>query len=259
MSSPLLIQVGHLARRSLVRTLRQPAVIVPSLLFPTLLLAVNSGGLRAAARLPGFPTDSYLAFALAIPFMQGSLFGASAAGTDLARDIETGFLDRLALTPMHPSALLIGQLAGVVALAALQGVVFLAVGLLAGVEIRAGIGGMALLVLLMMLLTLGFAGIGAFFALRTGNAEAVQGLFPILFVALFLSSMNLPRSLMEQDWFRTVATYNPVSYLVEGVRSLIITGWDARALALGFGIASGVVILGIGASARALNGRIART
>lgn len=259
MSSPLLIQIGFLARRSLVRTLRQPAVIVPSILFPMLLFAVNSGGLRAAASLPGFPTDSYLAFALAIPFMQGSLFGASAAGADLARDIETGFLDRLALTPMHPSALLLGQLAGVVALAGLQGVVFLLVGVLSGVEIQAGAGGMVLLVLLMMLLTLGFAGIGAFFALRTGNAEAVQGLFPILFVGLFLSSMNLPRNLMEQDWFRTVATWNPISYLVEGVRSLVITGWDGRALALGFGVALAVVVLGIGASAGALKGRMART
>ena len=60
--------------------------------------------------------------------------------------------------------------------------------------------------------------------------------FPLFFVLFFLSSMNMPRDLIEVDWFRTVATYNPVSYLVEGVRSLIITWWDAEALALIFGI-----------------------
>ena len=56
----------------------------------------------------------------------------------------------------------------------------------------------------------------------------MQGFFPLFFVLLFLSSMSLPRPLIEQDWFRTIATYNPVSYLIEGVRSLIITGWDGR-------------------------------
>ena len=67
-------------------------------------------------------------------------------------------------------------------------------------------------------------------ALRTGSGEAVQGLFPLIFVALFLSSMALPRNLIEKDWFRTVATWNPVSYLLEGIRSLVIVGWDAEAL-----------------------------
>ena len=67
----------------------------------------------------------------------------------------------------------------------------------------------------------------------------MQGFFPLFFVLLFLSSINLPRTLIEQDWFRTIATYNPVSYLVEGVRSLVITGWDGEALALGFGFAAG--------------------
>src|SRR5918992_6251479 len=86
-----------LGRRSVVRTLRQPANVVFPIIFPLLLLAVNAGGLDAATRLPGFPTDSYLAFALAIPFIQGALFATMNAGTDLARDIQTGFLNRLSL------------------------------------------------------------------------------------------------------------------------------------------------------------------
>ena len=78
-----------------------------------------------------------------------------------------------------------------------------------------------------------------FAAFRFGNGEAVQGLFPVLFVFLFLSSMALPRPLIEQDWFRTIATYNPVSYLLEGIRSLFIVGFDGEALALAFGCALG--------------------
>jgi len=88
-SGGLRTQVGQLARRSVLRTLRQPAQIVPSLIFPLFLLAVNSGGLKDATNLPGFPTDSYITFALAVPFMQGALFSVMNAGTDLARDIET--------------------------------------------------------------------------------------------------------------------------------------------------------------------------
>ena len=80
-------QVLLLARRSVVHTARQPAAIVFPLLFPMLLLAVNSGGLKAETHLPGFPTKSFVAFALAVPFIQGALFATMNAGTDLARDV----------------------------------------------------------------------------------------------------------------------------------------------------------------------------
>jgi ABC-2 type transport system permease protein len=221
---------GDLARRALLRTLRQPANVIPVVFFPLLLVAVNAGGLDAATDLPGFPADSYLDFALAVPFVQGGLFAMMNAGTDLARDVEGGFLRRLALTPVNGVALLLGQLAGVIALSFSAAVVYLLVGLAAGVEIASGPGGAVALVALAVGIGLAFASFGAFIGLRTGSGQAVQGFFPLFFVLLFLSSANLPRDLMEQDWFRTIATYNPVSYLVEGVRSLIITGWDASAL-----------------------------
>jgi ABC-2 type transport system permease protein len=257
--SPLFLQVAHLARRSVVRTLRQPLNVVPSFVFPLILLAVNVGGLRSAARIPGFPTDSYLNFALAFTFMQGALFATTNAGTDLARDIQTGFLDRLALTPMRRAALLIGQLAGVVALALLQATLYLTVGIIAGVRPESGVAGVFLIVFLGVLVALGFGAVGAFLALRTGSGEAIQALFPLFFVFLFLSSMNLPRNLIEIQWFRTVATINPVSYLIEGIRSLIITGWDLQALLLGFGIATAIVVGALTAASFALRGRLARS
>ena len=99
----------------------------------------------------------------------------------------------------------------------------------------------------------------ALVALRTGSGEAVQGLFPLLFVMLFLSSNALPRNLIETDWFRTIATYNPVSYMVEGIRSLVITGWDGQALAQAFGIAAIAIVFFLALSARALRTRLVRT
>jgi len=258
-NSKLGTQVAHLAGRSVMRTLRQPAALIFPLAFPMILLAVNAAGLDSAASIPGFPADSYLDFALAVPFMQGALFSAMNAGQDIARDIETGFLSRLSLTPVRGIALLTGQLAGAVAVGAAQAVVYLLVGLIAGVTVQAGIAGALLILVFAMLFCLGFGSLGAFMALRTGSGEAVQGLFPLLFVLLFLSSAFLPRDLIEADWFRTIAGANPVSYLIEAVRSLIVSGWDPETLALGMAITLGIIALALGAASLALQTRLERT
>jgi ABC-2 type transport system permease protein len=252
-------QVVQLGRRSVVRTLRQPANVVAPLLFPMLLLAVNSGGLKAETHLPGFPTNSFVAFALAVPFIQGALFATMNAGTDLARDIQTGFLNRLTLTPMRGIAVLAGQLGGIMVLGFLQAVVYLAVGLIIGVRLASGPAGVVVLFVFALLVTLAFGALGAFAALRTGSGEAVQSLFPAFFVFLFISSMNMPRNLIEATWFRDLATANPVSYLLECVRSLIITGWDAEALALGFGITAVLAVVALTLSSWALRVRMARS
>jgi ABC-2 type transport system permease protein len=258
-SGGLRTQVGQLARRSVLRTLRQPAQIVPALIFPLFLLAVNSGGLKDTTNLPGFPTDSYLTFALAVPFMQGALFSVMNAGTDLARDIETGFLNRLALTPLRGAALLSGLLAGAVVLGLVQAVTYLSVGLIAGAELAAGVGGAFVIVALSVLITVGFGSVGLFAALRTGSGEAVQGLFPVFFVFLFLSSMALPLELLQTDWFHAIASANPISYLLQAFRSLLIEGWNAGDLALGFGIGIAVLALGMAAASAALKTRLVRT
>jgi ABC-2 type transport system permease protein len=248
-----------LAQRSVVRTLRQPAMVFPSIFFPLLLLSINSSGLDSATRLPGFPADSYFQFAIAIPFIQGALFSSMSAGTNVANDIETGFLNRLALTPLRRVALLLGQLTGIVALGLIQAIAFLVVGIAFGDGLAAGPGGVPVLLLLSLTISLAFGCIGAYVALRTGNAEAVQGVFPLFFAALFLSSMSLPRNLIEIGWFQTVATWNPVSYMLEGIRSLFIAGWDAEALALAFACAGGVAVIAIAACAAALRSRMVRT
>jgi ABC-2 type transport system permease protein len=223
-----------------------------------LLLAVNSGGLKAETQLPGFPTSSFFAFALAVPFIQGALFSTMNAGTDLARDIQTGFLNRLTLTPMRRLAVLGGQLGGVVTLGLLQAVVYLTVGLAVGVHFASGPLGVVVLGVFALLISLAFGALGTLAALRTGSGEAVQGLFPAFFVFLFISSMNIPRNLIQITWFRDAATLNPVSYLIECVRSLIIIGWDAEALALGFGIAAAIAVVGLALSSQALRVRMAR-
>jgi ABC-2 type transport system permease protein len=252
-------QARYLAWRSVIRTIRQPIVIVPPLVFPLFLLAINASGLSAATNIPGFPTDSYLAFALAFPFMQGSIFATNTAGANIAEDIGNGFFNRLALTPMSGPSLLAGQLTGVLLIGALQAVAFLAAGLAAGATLESGVLGAVVLFALSLSIAAAFGAIGLFAGLRTGSSEAVQGLFPLMFILLFLSSASLPRDLISSDWFRTVATINPVSYLIEGLRSLVIAGWDLQALALGFGIAAAIFAIALWGATRALHERMVRT
>ena len=252
-------QVASLARRSIVRTLRQPAYVLPPLLFPTLLVAVNAAGLRPSTMLQGFPTDSFLAFAVAVPFIQGALFATMNAGTDLARDIQNGFLNRLSLTPLRGSALLAGHLAGVIVMGFVQSVFYLTFALLFGVDIASGPLGAVTILVLATFISAGFGMLGAFMALRTGSAESIQAFFPVLFIFLFMSSMNAPRNLMTVDWFRTVATINPVSYLIEAIRSLVITGWNAEALLLAFAVALGLILVATFVASHALHVRMTRT
>jgi ABC-2 type transport system permease protein len=252
-------QVGAIARRSLVRTTRQPAAVIPPLIFPIALMAVNAGGLRSSTHLPGFPTDSFLAFALAVPFIQGALFSTMNAGTDLARDVQTGFVNRLSLTALRDWALLIGQLAGVVVLGVVQAAFYIAVGLAVGVHFASGAAGIVVLLVYGAVVSLAFGALGAYLAFRTGSGESIQALFPALFVFLFISSMNAPRNLIGVGWFRTAATLNPVSYMIECVRSLIIIGWDPEALLLGFGFIAIIGAVALVLSSRALRLRMART
>lgn len=245
-------QMAAIARRSVRRTVRQPVAVVPAVLFPLLFLLVTNAGANAAATLPGFPSRSYLAFGVAGTFVFGSCLGGLNSGADLASDLETGFLKRLSLTPMPRTALLAGQVMGAVAVGLVQAVVFLAVTLGAGVEVAAGLPGMPVIVGLTVLVSIALSAAGFLLALKTRSSEAVQGALPLFFVVLIFSSFLIPRPLMTVGWFHAVATYNPASYFIEGIRGIILTGWDARALMLAFGLAGGVAILCLGTAAAAL-------
>jgi len=254
-----LVQVRALASRSLRKTLRQPFQIFPVIFFPAILLAVNASGLRAATQLPGFPTRSYVTFAIAIAFIQGGMFLLINTGTNLAEDIETGFFNRLALTPMHRVSLIMGLLVGVAGLGAAQSAIYILLGVVAGAHLHAGWGGAAVILALGALVGVAFGALGCAAALKTGSGEAVQGLFPLFFVFLFLSSSNLPRYLLRTGWFRTVATWNPISYLIEGFRSLYIYGWDETALLRGLAVIAGLLLVTLALVALALRGRLQRT
>ena len=153
MNSLLSTQVSVLARRSMRKTLRQPFQLFPIVFFPVILLAVNASGLKSATLLAGFPTHSYVSFAIAVAFLQGAMFALINTGTNLAEDIESGFFNRLALTPLRRVALIAGLLVGVAAVGALQSAVYILIGLVAGAHLDAGFGGALVVIALGSLTT----------------------------------------------------------------------------------------------------------
>ena len=259
MSAPITAQIGALAKRSTLKTLRQPFQMFPIVFFPGDAAGRQRQRLQSATRLPGFPTHSYISFAIAVAFIQGAMFSLINTGTNLAEDIESGFFNRLALTPMRRLALIVGLLVGVAVLGALQSGIYILIGLIFGAHLDAGVAGALVVIVLGSLAATAFGAIGCAAALKTGSGEAVQGMFPLFFVFIFLSSSNLPRNLLKTGWFHTIANWNPISYLIEAFRSLFIVGWDAAALERGFAVAIGLLLLGLGLVVLTLRGRMQRT
>jgi len=248
--------VRALGARSIRQTFRRPQLLAPIVVFPTLLLAIQTGGAGASIELPGFPpVQSFLQFMLAGSMMQSMMLAGNSGGIAFAVDIEMGFTDRLFTAPIPRFAIVLGRLAGTAALGLFASIWFLAIGLIFGADIEGGVPGALLAMALVTASALAVGGIGAAIALRTGSASVVQGLFPLVLVVLFLSSAFFPQELMIEP-AKTIAQYNPLSFIVEGVREPIISGIDATATMEAVAAIAGIVVLGLVLSARALKHRL---
>jgi len=248
--------VRALGARSIRQTFRRPQLLSPIVVFPTLLLAVQTGGAGAGVELPGFPpVQSFLQFMLAGSMMQAMMLAGNSGGIAFAVDIEMGFTDRLFASPIPRFAIVLGRLAGTAALGLFASLWFLAIGLVFGAEIEGGVPGALLAIALITASALAVGGIGAAIALRTGSASVVQGLFPLVLVVLFLSSAFFPQELMVEP-AKTIAEYNPLSFIVEGVREPIIAGIDLTQTLEAVAAIAGIIALGLVLSARALRHRL---
>lgn len=250
-------QTVAMSKRSIIAIIRQPALVFPSLVFPLFFAALGSSAFGRAVRLPNFPTvDNFLDFALAGTIIQGVLFGSVTGGTALATDIEQGFFDRLLATPTSRVSILIGRLAGAVLFGAFQALFFILVLIPFGISIKAGVPGVIVITLCGGLTGMAIGGFTAAMALKTGSSEAVQGSFPLLFIALFFSSAFFPRETM-QGAYKVIANINPTSHLVEGMRGLVIDGFTARYVALALLVPAGIAVFSITLAMRALYSRLA--
>jgi ABC-2 type transport system permease protein len=234
--------VAQLGRRSVIQTARRPQLAAPLLIFPTLLLAVQVGGAGRAVDLPQFPqVNGFLDFMLAGAMVQGCLMAGNSGAIAFAIDMEMGFTDRLMAAPISRFAIVLGRLAGTAMVGAVIAIYFIAIGLIFGATINEGVLGAIWIVLVVAGSAVAFGSIGVSIALRTGTASVVQGLFPLLFVILFLSNAFFPINLLLEP-SATIAEYNPLSFIVDGLREPIIAGFSGTD-----SLAAVASVLGIGA------------
>ena len=248
--------IEALGRRAVKQTFRRPQLMAPIIIFPSLLLAIQTGGAGQAVNLQGFPqVHGFLDFMLAGAMIQSTLLAANSGGIALAVDIEMGFTDRLLATPISRFSIVLGRLAGAAVLGAFSAVWFIAIGLIFGAHIHDGVGGALLMILFVSLSAIAFGGIGAAIALRTGKASVVQGLFPLVFVIMFLSSAFFPDNLMLEP-AASVAEWNPLSFIVEGVRDPVISTLSASVVAKAMAAMAFVAAVSMGLSALGLRHRL---
>ena len=251
-------QTAVLARRSLVAEWRQLFSVLPGLVFPLLLAAVYTRQFQRALGLPGFPeVESFLDFILPASILQAVSFGASSAGMELALVIENGFLDRLLASPVARVPVLVGRLAGAAIVAAGKTLVIVAVFMVFGAEIAGGPAAVLVLLAVSSLLVLVIGGISQVLAIRTGSQEAVGATFPLIFVTIFMSSAFFPTSLMS-GWFRVVAQNNPITWIVDPLRRLVVVGWSWTDAAAALGIPTVCAVGTVGAALAALQRKLSR-
>lgn len=249
-------QTWALSKRSILAIWRQPALVVPSMIFPLFFAALGTASFSRATTIPGFPeVDSYLDFALAGAVVQGILFGSTVGATALATDIENGFFDRLLSSPSTRWGIIVGRMAGGMAYGLFQTIFFVVILLPFGLTVKGGVPGVIAMAVSGMTIALMVGALMSAMAIKTGSAEAVQGAFPLLFIALFFSSAFFPRETMS-GVYGAIADINPISYLVEGLRSLTIEGFSLQATLQAIAIPAGLAVLTVGLALRTLNGRL---
>ena len=257
MSTSTSRQVLALSRRSLVGLLRQPDALFPSLFFPLFFAALSSAAFQRSTSLPGFPpVDSFLDFLLAATIVQGVVFGSSMGGSGMAVDIQEGFFDRLAASPVPRWAILVGRLAGTAVHGAAQAAFFTVVLTLFGASVKGGLPAVAVVVVVASLLAVGMGGLTLALALRTGSRETVEAMFPVLFIVIFVSSAFFPRELMS-GWFKAAATLNPLSWMIEAMRRLIIEDFSVGDVVTALAVVSGLCVATLALSGAALRARVA--
>ena len=242
-----LVSVGTRSLRSLKRDVE---TLIPALIIPGFFYAVNLGALQDFAE--SIPGLDYKAFQLPV----ASLFavtGLSRANA-LVLDIQRGYFDRLALTPANRLAFLLGLMVADGALALLLTLMVIIIGVLIGVSFATAIPGILIFLLLNLLWAAVYNGIPYALALKTGNPTVVNTSFLLFFPFVFMAPLYLPREYLT-GWLSTIATFNPVTYLLEGLRSLI-NGWDGSEIGLAFASIAGLGAVTIPLALWALNRRV---
>ncbi len=240
-----------LTKRAVRETLRNPEATIPLLFIPVFFMLVNTGQLGKELRGEAFlHGQNYIAFQMPISLLF-AVVGIS-SGLAIVVEIENGYFDKLLVAPVSRLAILVGRLAADFFRNLVTASAVLAIGFGFGMRVKSGPAGIVLLVLLSAFFGVAYGSTAVLIALRSRSAQTVNVTSYMFFPLLFLSPNLLPRSLM-QGWLRTASRYNPVTYVIEGIRSLILDGWDAERLLACVVVIAALSFVLLGMSVRAMN------
>ena len=241
--------------RALRLTWRDPEAFAPALAIPLFFFVVNVGALQTFVE-GSFPPDfDYKAFQLPVAVVF-AVTGVSRANA-LVTDIQNGYLDRLLLTPVRRGTLLLGLMTADFVLIVALAFPVLMLGLVLGIEVATGIGGIIMFVLLAGFWGLAFTGFPYAIALRTGNPTAVNNAFLLFFPFAFLTTAYLPQEAMT-GWLATAVKFNPTTYLLDGMRALLQTGWEWDRIAKALLAIGGMGAISFTLAFKSLRGRVKR-
>jgi len=233
-----IIDTYALTLRAIRESIRQPALEIGNVFIPMFFFAVTVGAIGSVAG-RAFGVHNYTGFQLPVAVLQAVAGASGTAGLGTVTDIERGYFDKLMLTPAPRVSLVLGRLcADGVRVMALT-ILITVVGLIAGSGMKTGPLGVIVLVGMGGLFGLAYSGIGLALALKTGSAQAAQLGFLIFFPLVFLSPAFAPKQVFA-PWLRFLATINPVTYIVQGMRDLVLSGWDPASLAAAFAAIAGL-------------------
>lgn len=236
----------YLFVRYLKKLIRNPILLFFSLFQPIIFLLLFTQLFSKFANIPGFPASSYLLFATPGILLQNAFGSALQSGTSIVLDLDSGFLQKMLVTPVSRSAILLGRLSSDAFRVAVQSVIILALAYALGASVVTGIIGILLMLVTIAFFGLAWSGISLAIGLRTRSSETVFAIGGFLtFPLLFMSTALTPQALMP-DWIQTVSKFNPISYTVDAIRVLMINGyvWDKIIMAYAVIALIAVVTLG---------------
>lgn len=232
----------YLSIRNIKQIWRPVAALIPSLFMPIFFFGVNAASLSAFAKASGFPDVRYMDFIAPVAIFTAIFFSAGNAGIELVQDITSGYFKKLIIMPISRLTIVLGKLTEVAVQSVIQGMVMLVLILVAGVQVKTGVLGVLAIFAMLTLFAMAWSCIGMIAALRTQNARLVQSMFILVFPFLYLTTSQAPKELLPKT-FATIATWNPVTYIIEGVRALVLTGWDNPAIWQGFVVAGALFVV----------------
>lgn len=244
----LLFDVEYLFTRSLKKLIRNPILLFFSLLQPIIFLLLFTQLFSKFASVPGFPASSYLLFATPGILLQNAFSSALQSGTSVVDDINSGYLQKMLVTPVSRSAILLGRLTTDAFRVVVQSVIILILAYALGATFVTGGVGILLTLFIIAFFGLAWSGISLAIGLRTKSAETVFGIGGFLtFPLLFMSTALTPLSFMP-SWMQDASKFNPISYTVDAVRVLVINGYQWSTILPAFAVLAGIAIVTLGAT-----------